>query len=280
MAGNAARAGFRVAGFDPQPERVAAAEAAGVEPAASLSELASGSELLVASVPGPPELEAVAAVVLPALSPGALLVNVSTVTPAVVCRLAGDAARRSIGLVDAPVTGAADGARAGTLTFMVGADPDDLERVRPLLEALGSAVHHVGPVGTGSAAKLLTNMLWFVHVTVLADALALAVKAGVELDAFARLVPDSAGASWVSEHDLPSILRGDDDTSFSLALCRKDLRLIVELADELGYPSPLALEAARRFEQAYERFGPDAGELAVTRLAEAESGSSMRLLPT
>ena len=104
MAGNAARAGFRVAGFDPQPD--AAAEAAGVEPAASLSELASGSELLVASVPGPPELEAVAAAVLPALSPGALLVNVSTVTPAVVRRLAGDAARRSIGLVDAPVTGA------------------------------------------------------------------------------------------------------------------------------------------------------------------------------
>jgi 3-hydroxyisobutyrate dehydrogenase-like beta-hydroxyacid dehydrogenase len=279
MAENAARAGFQVAGYDPLPERVAAVAAAGVEPAAGLVELASGAELLVASVPGPAELEAVAATAVPAMSPGSLLVNVSTVSPASIRDLADKAARFSVGLVDAPVTGAADGARAGTLTFMVGAEPEALERARPLLEELGGAVHHVGPVGAGSAAKLLTNMLWFVHVAALSDALALAVKAGVELEAFARLVPDSAGASWVAEHDLPNILRGDDDPSFTLALCRKDLGLIVELADRLGYPSPLALEAARRFDEAYKLFGPRAGELAVTRLTEAASGASMRLLP-
>jgi 3-hydroxyisobutyrate dehydrogenase-like beta-hydroxyacid dehydrogenase len=279
MAENAVRGGFRVAGYDPVPERIAAAAAARVEPAASVAELAAETELLVVSVPGPAELEAVAAAALPVLSRGSLLVNVSTVGPTLVRDLADRAAGRSVGVVDAPVTGAADGARAGTLTFMVGAEDTALERVRPLLEALGGAVHHVGPVGAGSAAKPLTNMLWFVHVAALSDALALAVKAGVDLEAFAGLVPDSAGASWVAEHDLPNILRGDDDTSFTLALCRKDLRLIVELADRLGYPSPLVLEAARRFDEAYKLFGPRAGELAVTRLTEAASGASMRLLP-
>jgi 3-hydroxyisobutyrate dehydrogenase-like beta-hydroxyacid dehydrogenase len=92
----------------------------------------------------------------------------------------------------------------------------------------------------------------------------------------ASLVPESAGASWVADHDLPNILAGDDDLSFTLALCRKDLRLISALADELGFPADLAQVALERFERAYDRFGASAGELAVARLAEEAAGVSIR----
>jgi 3-hydroxyisobutyrate dehydrogenase len=278
MARNLARAGFDVAVYDLDRLRMAALEGDGVRPARSAADVADGASAVLLSLPGPPEVEAAAGELLGRMAPGSVLVNVSTVSPALVRRLAGRAEERGIDVVDAPVTGAADGAREATLTFMVGAEPEPLERVRPLLDALGQTIVHMGPVGAGSAAKLLTNMLWFVHVVALADALALGVKAGIDLTAFARLIPESAGGSWVASHDLPSIVRGDDDESFTLALCCKDLRLIAELAGELGYDAgPLTL-ARERFETARERFGPAAGELAVTRLAEEAAGVSIRFV--
>ena len=119
-------------------------------------------------------------------------------------------------------------------------------------------------------------MLWFVHVVALADALALGVKAGVDAPTLAHVIGRSAGASWVAAHDLPNILSGNDDESFTLALCRKDLALIAELADDVGVEAPLAELARARFECAYARFGPPAGELAVARLAEEAAGVSIR----
>ena len=207
---------------------------------------------------------------------GSVLACVSTVSVEVVRELETAARLRGVSVVDAPVTGAADGARAGTLTIMAGADPEALERLRPLLDAISSTVVHTGPVGTGSAAKLVTNMLWFVHVVALSDALALGVKAGIAPATLGRLIPASAGGSWTADHDLPNVLAGDDDESFTLALCRKDLGLIAELADALGVDAPLAAAARERFEAAAERFGPGAGELAVVRLAEEAAGVSVR----
>jgi 3-hydroxyisobutyrate dehydrogenase len=197
------------------------------------------------------------------MAPGSALVCASTVSPALVRRLEREARPRGVDVLDAPVTGAADGARAGTLSIMVGAEPEALERCRPVLAALSSRIFHTGPVGTGSATKLLTNMLWAVHVVALADALSVGTRAGLDPAVLGEAIDASAGGSWVSAHDLPNILRGDDDETFPLALCRKDLRLIAELAEG---GAPLAELARERFEAAYERFGPEAGELAVTRL--------------
>lgn len=275
IAANLLRAGLPVLVHDLDAGRVARLVADGAAAAGSLAGAAQAETVLV-SVPGPPELEEVAVALLGALAPGSALVNLSTVGPAQVRRLAAQAGDRGIDLIDAPVTGAADGARAGTLTVMAGAEAAALDRVRPVLDAFASTVVHVGPPGAGSAAKLLTNMLWFTHVVALADALALAVAAGIAARDFAALVPRSAGASWVAAHDLPNVLAGNDDPSFTLALCRKDLRLIRELAADLGMPSDLADAAARRFEEAYERFGPGVGELAVARLSEERAGVSIR----
>jgi 3-hydroxyisobutyrate dehydrogenase-like beta-hydroxyacid dehydrogenase len=263
MVGHLVAAGVDVVAHDRDPARVAAS---GARPARDLAEVAAAGDVLL-SLPGPPEVEAVGAGLISLMAPGATLVILSTVGPSTVVMLADTAAPAGIAVVDAPVTGAADGARAGTLTVMAGAAPEDLERVRPLLEPISSTIDLLGPVGAGSAAKLLTNMLWFVQVIALADALALGERAGVPREALAALIPKSAGTSWAAEHDLPNILRGDDDDSFTLALCTKDLRLMAELAEEHGFPAPMAALARARFEAAAERYGLTAGELAVTRLA-------------
>jgi 3-hydroxyisobutyrate dehydrogenase-like beta-hydroxyacid dehydrogenase len=280
MALNLLRNGFEVVLFDRDASRARALAGEGGRPAASLAEVAAMSEVIFLSLPGPADVLEVALGpegLIASMRPGSALVCLSTVSRSAVERVAEAAAAKGIGIVDAPVTGAADGAAAGTLTVMVGAEPAQLERVRPLLEAISTRVVHVGPVGAGSAAKLLTNMLWFVHVVALADALALGARAGIPIASLAELIPASAGGSWVAEHDLPHLLRGDDDASFTLALCTKDLGLIEELADELALAAPLARCAAERFARAHERYGGAAGELAVARLSEEEARVSIRL---
>jgi 3-hydroxyisobutyrate dehydrogenase-like beta-hydroxyacid dehydrogenase len=274
MATRLVSAGFEVTGFDLDTARVEALARRGARRATTLGDAAAGRDAVLVSLPGPPEVEAAGRELLGLMPRGSVLVSLSTVAPGTVRTLAEAAARIGVDVVDAPVTGAADGAAAGTLTAMAGADVAVLERVRPLLAPLARSVIHIGPVGAGSAAKLLTNMLWFVHVVALADALALAARAGIAPETMAELVPQSAGASWVADHDLPHLLAGHDDPTFTLALCRKDLLLVAELAE--GYPAELARVALARFEEACGRFGPEAGELAVARLAEEAAGASIR----
>ena len=267
---------FAVSVEDLSSERVAALVADGASAGApgAISET-----VVMISVPGPPEVEAVCFGehgVLSRMQPGSVLVNLSTVNLANAKELDRAAGERGILCVDAPVTGAADGAAAGTLVIMCGSSDEALTAARPALEAISSSIHQMGPPATGTAAKLLTNMLWFIHVAALSDSLALATRCGIDADTFAALVQESAGDSWVARHDLPNILADDDDESFTLALCVKDLRLIGEIESEMGYSSDLAAAARARFGAAYEHYSPQTGELAVTRIAEQAAKTSIR----
>jgi 3-hydroxyisobutyrate dehydrogenase len=279
MAANLVRAGFDVAVHDRDERRMEWPVSLGARPARNLADTAAEAAAVLLSLPGVPQVEAVALAsggLVDRMERGSALVNLSTVSPGLVRRLDAAARARGIDVVDAPVSGAADGARAGTLVVLVGAELDALERARPFLTPLAGTIVHIGPVGTGSAAKLVTNMLWFVHVVALADALALGALAGIAPETLARAIRQSAGGSWVADHDLPNILCGNDDESFTLELCRKDLSLIAELAAEVGAPVALADAAHARFEAAHARFGPRAGELAVARLSEAAADVSIR----
>ena len=276
MVRNLLKNGFAVTVDDLSPERVAAVVADGATAGAPgpITE-----PVVMISVPGPPEVEAVCfgeQGLLSRMQPGSVLINLSTVNLESAKQLDAAATERGILCVDAPVTGAADGAADGTLVIMCGATDEALAAARPALEAISASIHHMGPTSTGTAAKLLTNMLWFIHVTALSDSLSLATRCGIDPDTFATLVRDSAGNSWVAGHDLPNILADDDDESFTLALCVKDLRLIGEIESEMGYTSDLATAARARFGAAYEQYGPQAGELAVTRLAEQAAKTSIR----
>jgi 3-hydroxyisobutyrate dehydrogenase len=275
IARNLLAAGIDLAVADTDPARVAGLVALGAEAAGDdVTE-----ELVLLSLPGPAEVESLClgpAGLLARMAAGSVLVNLSTVGVDTARRLEEAASTRGVLTVDAPVTGAADGAAAGTMTIMVGASDEALARARCVLEPISSRIVHLGRPGDGTAGKLLTNMLWFIHVTALSDALALAVASGLDPARFAELVRISAGGSWVAEHDLGNILADDDDPSFTLALCVKDLRLIAELEADRGYASDLAAAARARFGEAHEQFGPRRGELSVTRLAEERAGVSIR----
>ena len=280
MARNLLRHGFDLVADDIDESRVAALVAEGARPAQS-GPGAVEEDVVILSVPAPQHVEAIcldADGLLGRMRVGAVLVNASTVDLEMARRLDAACAERGILHVDGPVTGAADGAAAGTLTFMCGATDEALRAVRPQLEAMGQEIVLLGPPPAGTAAKLLTNMLWFIHVAALSDSLSLATRCGVDIDRYAELVQgiDCAASSWVARHDLPNILADDDDPSFTLALCAKDLRLIGELEAEVGYASDFAAAARVRFDQAIERFGPETGELAVTRIAETAAGTSIR----
>ena len=217
-------------------------------------------EFVLLSLPGPAEVEGLclgAGGLLERMAPGAVLVNLSTVGVDTALRLEEAAAARGVATVDAPVTGAADGAAAGTMTIMVGATTRRSTARGRVLEPISAADLPPRPArARAPAAKLLTNMLWFIHVAALSDALALAAASGLDPARFGELVRTSAGGSWVADHDLDNILAGDDDPSFTLALCVKDLRLIGELEAADGYASDLAAGARARFGEAHDRFGP------------------------
>ena len=178
--------------------------------------------------------------------------------------------------VDAPVTGSVDSAIRGDMLLFVGGSDAAVERVRPMLEAVGTT-RRVGAYGNGYVAKLVNNQLWFVGAAAIGEAMVAAKLGGLEPDVWWEAMKGGAADSFVLQHDVPSIFAGHYDPSFSLDLCTKDLGLIAELAGEVGTALPITETAHRRFEEAAARYGLAAAELHVVRQLEEDAGLSMRL---
>jgi len=277
MAARLAGAGYDLNGFDVSPRAVARAAEAGVAVAADPLDCVASAEVLLTSLPRPDDVEAVMLGdgVLERLSAGNVWVDLTTNRPALVAELAAQAPE-GVTVVDAPVTGAVDGARNGRLTIFAGGADADLDRVAPVLEHLGRVIR-CGPLGTGNVTKLVTNQLWFVHAAAIGEAFALGMANGVALDVLWAAITDSVGDSFVARHDAPSIFAGHYDPSFTLDLCLKDLGLTRELADRVGTDLPMTERAHETFARAAERYGTMAGELHVAKRLEDDSGLSFRL---
>lgn len=278
MARQLVRRGHQLTVFDLDRAKAAELESAGAAFAESAADCAARSDILVTSLPGPPQVAAVmeAAGTLAALQPGSLWIDMTTNDATLIERLATAAAEQGVTVVDAPVTGAVDGARRGALTIFAGGAETDLARARPLLEAMGRMIV-CGPLGTGNAVKLVTNFLWFTHAAVIGEGLMLGKRAGVALDVLWDAIKDSVGDSFVARHDAPSIFAGHYDPSFTLDLCVKDLGLIKALAERGGVPLPVGAAAAERFDLARATYGGGKGELHVAKLIEDAVGSDLRL---
>jgi 3-hydroxyisobutyrate dehydrogenase len=277
IAANLLRAGMTLLVSDARPERVAPIVAAGAR-AAEPPEIAQ-ADLVCVSLPGPPEIEEVAVGddgLLAQMNPGSAFMSLSTISVESCGKLQAGAQVAGVDFIDAPVTGAADGARDASLIVMVGADEPVFDRMTPVFAAIAQKAILIGPPPAGTVAKLLTNMLWFVNTVALAEALALGAAVGVPPDVLGPVVKQSAGSSWAAHHDLANMLAGNDDPSFSLALCCKDLQALGDLESTASYASSLAQIARERFNAAREMFGPDAGELAVSRVIEKQAGVSIR----
>ncbi len=262
MAETLAAAGHEVTGFDTAP-----VEAAGVTTAPSAPDAARGAEVVVTMLPDGAVLRAVASQVIPAMAAGAVLLDCSTVDVESARAVAEQAEGAGLLPLDAPVSGGTGGARAGTLTFMVGGSEEAFERVRPLLDAMGARAVHCGASGAGQAAKICNNMMLGVTMIATCEAFALADRLGLDRRALYDVASTSSGQSWSLTTYCPAPGVGprspaDDGyrPGFAADLMLKDLRLSQQAAQAAGADTPLGAAATdlyRRFVEEEDGRGRD-----------------------
>ena len=270
-------AGYQVHAFDLVVERLDHAVNIGAWRGSSAHEVAAKADLLLTSLPRPDHVIAVMRDdgALAAMRPGSLWVDLTTNRKELVQELAGQAPE-GVSVVDAPLTGAVDGARNGKLTLFIGGDQASVDRATPVLETLGRVIS-CGPLGNGNVVKLVTNQMWFIHAAAIGEGFAVGMQHGVELDVLWDAMKDSVADSFVARHDAPSIFAGHYDPSFSLGLCLKDLGLTQELAASVAADLPMTNAAQGAFRLASERYGEAVGELHVAKRIEDDAGLSFRL---
>jgi 3-hydroxyisobutyrate dehydrogenase-like beta-hydroxyacid dehydrogenase len=215
--------------------------------------------------------------VLHSATPGMTIVDMSTISPTVSRSLARVCEDRGVHFLDAPVSGGTQGAEAGTLTIMVGGDADVLAGVRPVLDALGSRVFHVGPAGSGEVMKLINNVLVGTIAAATAEALVLGVKAGADVQTMADVIGVSTGASWQLANQFPlRAFNGSFRPGFMTNLLAKDLDLALELGAENDVPLRLTSLARELYRETQdEGFGTD-DYTSVLRVLETVSGTEVR----
>ncbi|MEA9578436.1 3-hydroxyisobutyrate dehydrogenase [Xanthomonas nasturtii] len=254
MAANLIKAGHQLRVFDLVQGALDAASAAGAHAATSAHDTLVDAEIVISMLPASRHVEGLYlgdGGILTQIPDGALVIDCSTIAP-VSARKVADAARaRGLAMLDAPVSGGTAGAAAGTLTFIVGGDANVLERARPVLEAMGKNIFHVGDNGAGQVAKLCNNMALGVIMAATGEALALGVAQGLDPAVLSQMMAVSTGRSWATEvcNPWPGVLpnapasRGYSG-GFGNDLMLKDLGLVAESAVQAGVSIPLG-ELAR-----------------------------------
>jgi 3-hydroxyisobutyrate dehydrogenase-like beta-hydroxyacid dehydrogenase len=239
IAARIAAKGLEVAACDLDAERVAALAEVGVGAADSPCDLADRSDVVLVVLPDTPEIEAVLGGetgLEAGLHDGAAVLLVSTVKPATAQDLARRLAPLGVDVLDTPVSGGPVAARDGALAIMAGGSDAAYARCLPVLETLGGPVH-VGPIGHGEIAKLANNLMGSVIAIGIAEGLALAAKAGADLDKVREAIAGGSGASWILSDWLPrTVLAGRVDADFAVELMVKDMDVLHDYARELGVP--------------------------------------------
>ena len=251
MAGSLRRKQFPLTVHDLAPAAVRALEELGAEAADGAAAVARASDVVVAMLPGPREvLDTIAGAggVLDNLRPGGLLMDSSTVDPETTDRLAAACAARGVSFVDAPVGRLAQHAARGESLFMVGASDADFARVRPLLEAMGTTVHHCGGPGAGTRTKLVNNYLAVVSNQLNAEALSLAAAFGLDLEKTLEVLHGTTATNGQLKTNWPDkVLAGNTEPGFAVDLAFKDLSLIIAAANAARVPLPVAAAAREVF---------------------------------
>jgi 3-hydroxyisobutyrate dehydrogenase-like beta-hydroxyacid dehydrogenase len=225
--------GFALHGYNRTPAKAAALVAAGMTLAASPREVAERAEAVFTMVTDDAALDAVTRApqgILAGLRKGAILIEMSTVSPAVVQRLAQEVTARGAALLDAPVSGSPATLDAGHLSFMVGGDPAVLERARPFLTAIGPTMTHVGPVGLAKSMKIAVNQGLAVQMLSFAESVLLAEKAGVTRERAVEVLLKSVVASPMVKYRGPFVLGMPAEAWFDVDMMQKDLRLALDMA--------------------------------------------------
>jgi 3-hydroxyisobutyrate dehydrogenase len=233
------QAGHTVLVYDVNASHLARMVNLGAQQAESPRAVAQACDIVFSSLPGPREVEQVALGpdgIIAAARPGLLYVDLSTNFPVVARRVCAALAAQGVTMLDAPVSGGVAGAERGTLAVMVGGDTLAFDRCRPLLAHFGANIFHVGTIGAGCVAKLVNNMLAFANTVTACEGMLLGTRAGVDPQLLHDIIQASSGASWAMRQFPQKIFAGDFTAGFTIDLAYKDLRLALELGDELAVP--------------------------------------------
>jgi 3-hydroxyisobutyrate dehydrogenase len=209
--------------------------------AGSPEELAAACDIIMVCVSDTPDVEEVTLGergLIHGLDAGKLVVDHSTISASATRRLAAAVEGVGAAWVDAPVSGGSEGAERGTLSIMAGGHDADLARSRPYMESYGSSITHVGPIGAGQMVKQVNQVLVVINALAVSEALLLAKAGGLDLDATIEAVKGGGAGSWMLANRGPQVIDRDWRPGFTIDLQQKDLRLVLESADELAVPLP------------------------------------------
>jgi 4-hydroxybutyrate dehydrogenase/sulfolactaldehyde 3-reductase len=251
MAANLCRKGFALRVHDIRHEPVRALESLGAKAAADVRDVAGACDVIFTMLPDSAHVEEVVAGrggLIEHGRAGSAIVDMSTIDPFVTDRLAAAAAVSGLSFVDAPVGRLASHAERGESLFMVGAADDVFARVRPMLEAMGTTIHHCGPVGAGMRTKLVNNYLAIISCAFNAEAIALSQRFGLSLEKTLDVIHGTTATNGQLKIAWPSkVLKGDTAPGFTIDLAHKDLTLIVDAANAAKVPVPIAAAARESF---------------------------------
>lgn len=241
MAKNLLKAAFPLTVWNRTPARMDELVASGAARAESPRQVAENADIIITMVSDSPDVEQVilgAAGVLHGVRAGSVVIDMSTISPQVTREIAAQLAAKNVAMLDAPVSGGEKGAIEGTLSIMVGGDAAVLERARPVLNALGKSITHIGTTGMGQTCKLANQIAIVLNNLAMSEALVFAARAGADVSKVLAAIQGGAAGSWALNNYAPKILRRDFSPGFMVKLQQKDLKLVLQAARDLNLPLP------------------------------------------
>jgi 2-hydroxy-3-oxopropionate reductase len=243
MAGNLAKAGFHVVGYNRSPKTVD-----GVDMTASIGEAVAKADVIATMVPDSPDVEAVLTGpegVFANAGKGSLVIDFSSIRPDVSARLAAQGAERGLRVLDAPVSGGEQGAIDAALSIMVGGAAQDFEAAKPVLDAVGKTVVHVGPAGSGQTVKAANQLIVAGTLELVSEAIVFLEAYGVDTEAAVKVLAGGLAGNAILQRKAPAMLARDFTPGFRIALHHKDMGIVTSAAREAGVVIPLGAVVAQ-----------------------------------
>jgi 3-hydroxyisobutyrate dehydrogenase len=278
MALNLVDAGHAVTVWNRTASRTEPIVAAGGAVAHTPREVAESNDIVMICVSDTPDVDTVvfgSGGIAGGIHAGSLIVDHSTISPSATKDFAQRINEAGGAWLDAPISGGSEGARNATLSIMIGGEAADVERARPYLEAIGKTITHVGPQGAGQLVKAVNQILVVVNQLAVSEALLLAQAGDLDLEATLRAVESGAAGSWMLSNRGPQMIRRDWRPGFTIDLQQKDLRLVLETADELGVPVPGTSLVFQLYRALQNRGLGSEGNHALVKALEEMSGITM-----
>ncbi|ANF58693.1 NAD(P)-dependent oxidoreductase [Halotalea alkalilenta] len=275
MAANLLAAGYQVRVHDIRIEAASRLVAQGATAAADVAEAASEADIVITMLPDTPQVEEVvrgARGLLAHPPKGRLYVDMSTISPQATRALAAELGAVGIDMLDAPVSGGPLGAERASLSIMVGGAEDAFERAKPFLSHMGSTIFHLGDTGAGQATKLCNQLVCAINIQAICESIALGRACGIDLVRMREVLLGGAASSWMLENLGAGMLEGNVDAGFRIDLMLKDLRLVLEMAQQQCVPLPGTSLVTTQYLDAKAHGGGGEGNQALFRVYDRMSG--------